>query len=290
MSSSAAWLSVWRFLTRHRAPSLACALAGIWGWSGLEAFEPGLLDYVVVGAVVIATYELNRITDRDEDAVNCAGEAALAQRHRSTVLWTFLVLAVGSQLLALTRQPRWPSLIVAGVMLLGILYSVPVRRHRPTVRLKAVPIVKNLAAAAGWAAAVVLYPAFSTGAERGPRVWAAFLLMAAGTFVVEVIWDLRDVEGDGRTGLRTIPLLLGSRRSRTVLEVICLAAGALVAAGWLTGRLDWKWALLLVNAVAFAIVLALLPDRVWRWRPLSNVVVIVQAALFLQLGLVTRTL
>src|SRR6266542_3881415 len=118
-SRRAAAVDAWRFLTRHRVPSLACALAGIWRWSGLIGFEPHLLDYLIVGAGVVAVYELNRITDQPDDAVNCAAEARLAERHRTGVLLLSLVAAIGAQAMALARTPRAPSLIVAGLLLLG---------------------------------------------------------------------------------------------------------------------------------------------------------------------------
>ena len=279
---------VWSFLTRHRLPSVACALAGIWGWSGLIGFEPALLDYAIVGAVVVAVYSLNRITDRREDAVNCAPDARLAERHRVALLSLSVCAGLGGLILALTRTPRTPSLLVGGLLLLGLWYSVPFRRGRIGGRLKDVPVVKNAAAALGWAAAVVAYPALSAPAHDRFRVGAAFVLMALGAFVVEVIWDLRDVEGDARSGVRTMAFLMGLPGTRALLQCLCAVAVIGVGTACLAGQLSWSWSLVLVNAAAFAMLLAVLPDRTWGWRPLSNIVVLVQAALLLELGVVTR--
>jgi 4-hydroxybenzoate polyprenyltransferase len=266
-----------------------CALAATWGWSGLLGFEPQLLDYLVVGTGVVAVYELNRLTDLLEDAVNCAREARLAQRQRRRILWTALSAGATAQLLALTRTPLRPSLMVTGVLGLGLLYSVPLPTGRAATRLKAIPLVKNLAAAAGWAVCVVLYPALTAG-RSGPQLWSAFVLMLMGAFVVEVIWDLRDLEGDPAGGIITLPLLLGLAGSRVLLLAVCAGAATLVVTGWAAGWLDWTWSLLLANSAAFALGLVFLPDHAWSWRPLSTLVVLLQATLLFELGVLTRAL
>ena len=289
-STRAIALGFWSFLVRHRLPSIACALAGIWGWSGLIGFEPQLLDYLIVGAGVAAVYELNRITDHREDAVNCAGEARLAERHRTGVLLVSLGLGLGALGLALERTPRSPSLLIAGLLLLGVWYSIPIGARRPATRLKSIPVVKNAAAALGWATAVIVYPALNAPPLVRFRVAAAFLLMALGAFVVEVIWDLRDVDGDAQGGVTTLAHLLGVPGSRALLQALCLGAALALGAACLAARLSWSWSLVLINAAAFAVLLAVLPNRAWRWRPLSNIVVLVQAGLLVELGLLTRYL
>ncbi len=137
------------------------------------------------------------------------------------------------------------SLIVDVRMFLGVLaisLGYFVYSCRP-FRWKRVPLVAKLLIGANSLAAAVCGFSLAGGEWRTfPSAWAAYLLVPMALSANFV--DLKDTEGDGRTGVATLPVLLGPRRARHVIAAATLVSYAM--AGVLLAK-PWAWPL---NAAA----------------------------------------
>ena len=92
--------------------------------------------------------------------------------------------------------------ILAAGIVLGVAYSRPTTvSDGSAVRLKQVPLVKNLVPSTVWPILTIVYPVLLSGLDPSlPDLVAAVLATAAGVFVTEVAWDIRDIEGDRHAG------------------------------------------------------------------------------------------
>ena len=196
---------------------ISCFLQGL-------AFDPVAAALLVL--VTFAVYNLNRRTDEDEDAINHTERYAFTKKH-GLILFCSAACAYAVALgLSALRGPA--SLIVTAVPLVaGIVYSVPLFPARfGFKRLKEVPLMKSMVVAFSWAVPPALLPichaALPAGAATGIAGAFFFLLVFTNT----VVFDIRDVEGDAVSGVRTIPTIFGAGGALLLLTGLNAGFGA----------------------------------------------------------------
>src|SRR5262249_24052928 len=154
-------------IIRNRFHVAACATAGAWAWGSLLRCTPSALDLVAVAAVVLCTYQWDRLTDIREDAGNCADELAVAVCQRRAVQFACLaLLSVVAAVAAIQRSPA-KSAVLAGSLILAYCYGAG-------PRLKARLLLKNISSSFGWTLLTVVYPALGILSLRSAALWLAF--------------------------------------------------------------------------------------------------------------------
>jgi len=154
-------------------------------------------------ALLQAGYLANKLYDRAEDAFN--GEpltlpgAAVAWQRALAAVFAAVSLALAAAVPAL-----WPILLYSAAA--AFAYS------HPAVRLKGYPLVKPLVNTANFFLVAVMAPALIADAGA----WAHLAAYLAGTWrlllvvlSLTLLFDVRDLPGDRRAGLRTLPVALG---------------------------------------------------------------------------------
>ena len=207
---------------------ISCLLQGL-------PFDP--VAAAVMMLVVFAVYNLNRRTDENEDAINHAERYAFTRDYAP--LLSGAATGAYAAALFLAALQGLESLLVATVPLVaGVVYSVPLVPARFGFRrLKEIPFMKSLVVAFSWAVPPALLPvcctALPTGAATGIVAASFFFLVFTNT----VVFDIRDVEGDAAAGVRTIPTILGARKTLLLLTGLNISAGAVlvIAGGGLPG-------------------------------------------------------
>jgi 4-hydroxybenzoate polyprenyltransferase len=199
---------------------------------------------------------LNRVVDIPEDTLNQIQGTSFVAAHRRAVLaagFTVLALSALSHLVAPALTP-WRAAYHA----LGAVYNWPLLGRR----LKELYFVKNSASATGFLLTVFGYPLATHPLAVAPRVLAAtiaFFFLFEVSY--EVIYDLRDREGDARAGVRTYPVVHGERIAVRIIDVLLVVSSAILVGGWACGLVPWKIA---VMAAAPAI------QAVWYKRALRR--------------------
>lgn len=172
---------------------------------------------VVVFAATMFVYTVNRFTDLPEDERNVPGRASFTRRYG--LGW--LAAGVGLYVLVVATaialgQSGAIYLLAPLVAVVG--YSV--------VGIKRILLVKNLFVGAAWACIPL-----GVGYYYQILLTPGLLLVAGyvGTMITiaAVVFDVKDVEGDRREGISTVPILLGPRWTRASAQV----ANVLVAGG-----------------------------------------------------------
>ena len=110
-------------------------------------------------------------------------------------------------------------------LIFGILcfYSRPIPGAR--FRLKDLPYLKSLLAPTTIAIVLVPWPALESGKVPREKEWLVFFWIFLILTINALVFDYRDISGDRLLGTKTIPVLLGHRRTRGLLMLL---AGALV--------------------------------------------------------------
>lgn len=190
---------------------------------------------------------LNRVVDLKEDTANGIDGTALVARHKRAVLVVgFAALALSLVVTVLLAPALLP--LRAAFHGLGFAYNwrlLPWPGGRK--RIKELAFWKNTASATGFLLTVFGYPLAILA--RLPTVSTATVACAALFFFLfelsyEVLYDLRDVEGDRLACVRTWPVIFGSRGGFLVAAGLMLASFFTVVAAYAAGVLPWRIAIM----------------------------------------------
>lgn len=197
----------------------------------------GGLDWLLINL-------LNRVSDVAEDSANkIRGTERLVGRHR-LVLAIWMGLIAGSMVLGHLLAPQL-TLWRAGVQLVGVGYSY---RIVPTPagwrRFKDLYFFKNFMSALLFVATCLIYPVLTAGGFAPGYGWVS--LAALALFFVpfeityEILYDLRDLEGDRLAQVPTYPVVHGEAISAHIIDALLALSLAVLVASVLAGLLGLR--------------------------------------------------
>ncbi|MBC7449232.1 MAG: UbiA family prenyltransferase [Hymenobacteraceae bacterium] len=199
---------------------LLAAAAAALTWSTGELLGQRLPPTLpaLAGAATLALYNFDGLVPYKRRQPATSARSRWLQTHPRTLAGLALggLLATAPLAWQLLRAAPDAWLKLAPLVALAVLYSVPVVPGRPRWRpLRDIPLAKGVLVAAVWTGVTVALPA-RLGAPPVTAAALALLLTRRFLFVgtLTLVFDLRDVEKDAAVGTRTIPLVLGTRRTR----------------------------------------------------------------------------
>ena len=178
--------------------------------SYLYSFEIKFEILVTAFFTTFAAYSLNKITDRVEDSINSPeinSEKGISNKNGLLlVLLSFIFLCIFS---------RFETMVIVSIsVIISVLYSVKFTRLFP--RFKEVMGIKSILVALCWAFTGALLPIVGQSLDRF-LVVLVFLYIFIQLLVNTIICDIRDVEGDKVSGVKTIPIVLGVKKTKNLL-------------------------------------------------------------------------
>lgn len=186
-------------------------------------------------ALTFAVYNLDRVINQKEDRINDPDRSRLYMARER--MWAATAIAsLGSSVVLGAREGLGALLTLLSPLAVYAGYSLGLPS---TGRLKEIPVVKNVVLVATWALVPTLLPSLPNAwpvTENGMLLsLLIFCFIFVKIMVNSIVFDLRDVKGDRASGVRTLPLILGVRRLRTLLLVLNATLILWVAACWLLG-------------------------------------------------------
>lgn len=198
---------------------------------------------VVFMSLVYGIYMINRFTDMSEDFANDADRAVTFSNARILFYAGAGAMALGLLYLVLAGKLTQFHLLIVAV---GLVYSYSLipwyRRSEGLVflRLKELPLVKNLVVALLWGTSVFAVPIlFSAGSVRDPLAVSMLVLTLTMAVLNNTVFsDIKDVAGDRLAGSRTMPVLAGVRPTYLFLVLVNGLWFVFFTGLFLAGRLD----------------------------------------------------
>ncbi|MFT5432248.1 MAG: 4-hydroxybenzoate polyprenyltransferase [Myxococcota bacterium] len=195
---------------------------------------------------------LNKITDVEEDRINgIAGTERVASNQRGfTIAW--VVIAVGSFGFSLWRYPELTGWRVI-VQLIGLAYSISlVPTLKGLRRFKDLYFFKNFMSSVLFVLTCFVYPlVVGTLIHPGGMLTVVLLVAFFVPFELtyEILYDLRDLEGDRAEGVPTYPVVHGPATSIRIINGLLLCASAALVAGLCVGAIGLLEGLMLVAPI-----------------------------------------
>lgn len=207
---------------------------------------------VVAGLLTFAVYGNDRLADLETDAKTAPARTAFVRRYQDG----FYVLAAIAYGLAVALSVLGGPLSFGLSLLPGvvwILYACDWLPSLPsgTQRLKDIFLLNSTLVAVAWALVIVCLPLTYVGAPASPTVGVVFLFFVLATFVNTEIPNVRDREGDSEIGVRTLPVVIGVRRTIYILYGITSLTAVLVSVAFVANVVNLKEAAVLVASLLF---------------------------------------
>ena len=195
----------------------------------LQSIVSSALLLIATFFLTISVYSLNKVTDLEEDLVNLPDRARFVKKNRDYLLFASLESINIAVLLVFFTNP-YAIPVILFPFYVGLFYSTGMRR----LRIKDALLLKNIMVALAATTAAVLLPlAVHTSIPFIVLLVAYFIFLKC--FINTVLFDVRDIEGDRKAGVLTIPVSLGTKKTRNAIAAIELHACCVGGIRYLSG-------------------------------------------------------
>lgn len=200
-------------------------------------------------AYIFSVYSLHRLLEARRGE-RFTQRARFSEKYRIAVGIISLGLLGGSMAVAWILNWKVLLLLISAYAM-ALVYSLEVvpRRVRSKYRkLKDLPASKDLFTAAGWTTVCVLIPFLHEGGNT-PAMVVAGLVAFVMNFIRATAYDFMDIQGDHLLGRETLPVLLGERATRRLLERLSGGLMVVLLVGGGSGIVGASWSLALLLAL-----------------------------------------
>ena len=198
---------------RLLSASILLALSGVFRIYIASLFlgiEPGILIYFAGFLIVYATYTFDRALGGEEDKIN---RKELVSSRRDIALFLCLISLIVGSFIFYQEDLIWIAFLPIAI---GYIYSKGLRLGRHRLKLKGSLGMKNLTVSLTWGTFISGIVQRWTNSEL--VILFIFPFFTIKSFINTVIYDFKDVEGDKAAGVRTLPICLGEKMTRKLLQ------------------------------------------------------------------------
>lgn len=208
----------------------------------------------IVFSIFFFIYTLNRFTDREEDEVNVPRRAAFFDRYGKVLLPLSVILYGGGILIAYIQNTMTVVFTLLPAVA-AVIYSVG--------RAKRILLGKNIIVGLGWGHIPLIVGAYNS--TIGTPVIALFLYFTVVWIVNTVIFDVKDIEGDKKEGISTIPNTFGLRFTKLFTHAVNALLAVAVVSVVLTGVLATSFLALVGLNLYIAVYIHITEEGYGEW-------------------------
>ena len=173
--------------------------------------------FIFLSTLFIYNFDHSRISEADR--INTP-ERCHWFNSRKVLVYGANLTSLLSCLLLLGLSFNFKVLITSGLLLMTCLF------YTMSGKIKAVPGMKSLIIASVWSISCILLPCFWYGLELTPEVTAVFSGCFLAALTNALLFDIKDCIGDKRTGIKSIPAVLGIKQ--TVILCLFLSSAMII--------------------------------------------------------------
>ncbi len=223
----------------------------------LQGRQVKWLPLVVTMLFVFAMHLLNRIQERAGAVRFNTPEIALFYARHRGLLTSLGVLSSIAAIVLGFWMGLYAGLLLTAMLVMGRLYTVPLVAglRLPWLKwrsLKDLPGSKTPLVALGWAVSAAILPVMGSDWSLSlPATVVAFVFAAGMVFWRTALSDLLDIQGDRMVGRETIPILIGVKNTRKLLQALLIFLALLLAVSTASGIVPAVGFWLILNTLVF---------------------------------------
>jgi 4-hydroxybenzoate polyprenyltransferase len=206
-------------------------------------------EYFACALIIYATYTLDRALNCKEDEINRSD--LRGADSRVALLACLIAFLLGTILFV------WDGIYLAPIFpfIIGYLYTRGIQIGSFTFKLKGGAGSKNIIIGITWAGSIALV--VGHWCSNLVTVCIIFLFFMLKIFTTSCVNDIKDIRGDLAAGIRTLPAILGEKKTRILLIAILSILYAISVCAVYFGAIQNEWIILtfsLVLTVIFLII------------------------------------
>lgn len=240
-------------IARYHIMAVAMVAMVVFSWLMTRNYYVALA--AVVGLDWFFINLLNRVTDIDEDLKNgIPGTERVARQKKLLTVLSFGAMLASFVLLHLV----WPTLTPwrLAVQLIGLGYNYKiVPTPRGLSRFKEIYFLKNFGSSVLFVLTCFVYPIAidpSAVIEAPNYVMVLVVFFIPFELTYEILYDLRDLEGDRAEGVPTYPVVHGPEEAVSIINGLLLSSALILVGGLAMGWIGLREGLMiLAPAVQF---------------------------------------
>jgi 4-hydroxybenzoate polyprenyltransferase len=169
--------------------------------------------YIVIGNffLILGAYTFNKITDVIEDVAN----NNTTDKSKLKLATIYLLSFFFSFVAYLLPQDNFILIPYASMLLFSIIYSYP-----PKYRLKQYFIIKNIVPASCWTIALATFMYTAIGTIDFLKVVLLCIPFFLSCVLIEILWDMPDIQGDRLAGTKTLPSVIGFSKTKYFIAAL----------------------------------------------------------------------
>ncbi len=191
----------------------------------LQGISHSLLPSIVAMLYILGMHIFNHLTAIHADIYNEPKRAAYYKQNKWP-LAIFAMSAGATGLFLVSRMGTIPFIILFIMSLLGLSYNLKIIPasvcNGKYKSLSDIPGSKTILIAVAWGIVTALLPAISSYGRFSLATIPAFLLSTGIVFARTVFFDILEMQGDSIAGQKTLPLLLGDKKTIKLLKQILI--------------------------------------------------------------------
>ncbi|MCC4768995.1 prenyltransferase [Methanosarcina sp. DH2] len=194
--------------------------------------QSSILTCVAGGLIIYTVYTLDRAFDSEEDTVN--RKELNGSNKKVGLVVSLLAFILGTCILA--KEGMFALAFVPFIT--GYLYSKGIKIGKFALKLKGGLGIKNIVVGLTWG----LFIAGLAGSGCGNLVpiVLVFIFFGVKLFINSAIYDFKDVKGDTLAGIKTLPVSLGTRKTRNLLTSMHLLSHLVLGIALIHGVLAFE--------------------------------------------------
>jgi 4-hydroxybenzoate polyprenyltransferase len=185
--------------------------------------HPQLHPYLfLIFFATLFEYNLHRLITvlTNKKAIN-SDKHSWVKKHLKMFYLLVLISIVGFSI-AILQAKMEVLLTLMPIAVLTLFYSTPIsKRTEATMRLRQIPFIKIFLISFVWSAVTILLPLVqSEKTFNHIHIFVVLLERFLFIFAITVPFDIRDMVADANSGLKTLPLLIGKRKSIALATIL----------------------------------------------------------------------
>lgn len=221
----------------------------------IQGLRPKWPWVMVAALYVFSMHVLNRQTEKASENYNQPGRTDFYERYGGWII-TAGITSAGAALVLAWFQGLLPFLLLLAISGLGMIYNLPLspgqlKNRFGYQRLKDIPGSKTVFVALAWGVVTSLLPPLAQSGQILSGTVVAFLFSSILVFVRSTLYDFKDIQGDLMVGKETIPIVLGRKKTETLVVILLVFLGAVLT---FAGPMGWATSLASTLLISLAYV------------------------------------
>ncbi|MCK5541944.1 MAG: 4-hydroxy-3-methylbut-2-enyl diphosphate reductase [Desulfobacterales bacterium] len=193
--------------------------------SKIQSFENIFIHATIAFLYILSMQVMNNLFAIKPDQYNNPDRAQLYKNNYAIFGITTCIFGAAGLFLSFRTDITCFSLLFI-MSILGLSYNLkiipPIFGIKKIKRIKDIPGAKTILIATAWGIVTSILPAISNSGNLFPA-GIAFIFSTGLVFVATALIDILGIQGDRITGRETIPILIGEKKSITIIKQVLIA-------------------------------------------------------------------